>query len=69
MSRCSEIMTTITSFYYELSVPSRADYIMNLIDSINECIIAEYDGSNGILISHCMICCFGSVVLFSLDPK
>lgn len=43
--------------------------IMNLIDSINEYIMVEYDGSNGILTLHCTICCFGSVVLFSLDPK
>lgn len=27
---------------------------MNLIDSINECIIAEYDGPNGILTLHCV---------------
>lgn len=43
--------------------------IMNLIDSINERIIVEYDGSNGILTLRRTICCFGSVVLFSLDPK
>jgi len=42
---------------------------MNLIDSINERIIVEYDGSNGILTLRRTICCFGSVVLFSLDPK
>lgn len=39
------------------------------IDSTNEHIIAEYDDPNGISALHCMICYFGSVVLFSLDPK
>jgi len=42
--------------------------IMNLIDSINEYIIVEYDGPNGILTSRDLLF-FGGVVLFSLDPK
>lgn len=42
---------------------------MNLIDSINEGIIGEYDGSNGILTPHYTICYFDGAVLFLLDPK
>lgn len=43
--------------------------LTNLIDSINEYIIAEYDGSNGISTPHYTICYFDGAALFSLDPK